>query len=65
MSKLSTEGRNALMSARAKNRKAATVLQNAMQAGDVEIPKHVADKMAALEDWFTKQITPAKAKKAA
>lgn len=62
MAKLTNEERSAILSARAKNRKGAQAL---LSAG-VTIPKHVADKMAALEEYFNKAIAPAaKAKKAA
>ena len=62
MAKLTNEERSAILSARAKNRKAAQALLNA----GVTIPKQVADKMAALEEYFNKTLAPAaKAKKAA
>lgn len=62
MSKLTNEERSAILSARAKNRKAAIALTNA----GVELPKTVAKKMADLEAWYTKALAPAKtAKKAA
>lgn len=60
MSKLTTEARNALMSARAKNRKAMTALIEA----EVAIPKHVAAKAKALEEWYNAQLAPAKTAKA-
>ena len=62
--KLTKETRNAILSARAKNRKAATALTN----GGVELPKHIAAKLKALETWYNAQLAPAKpaaAKKAA
>ena len=58
MSKLSNEQRNAIMSARAKNRKA----MNALLAGEVELPKSVVNHAKALEEWYNKQLAPAKAK---
>jgi len=62
MSKLTTEERSAILSARAKNRKAAIALTNA----GVALPKAVAKKMADLEAWYTQALAPAKpAKKAA
>ena len=63
MSNLTTEARNAILSARAKNRKAAA----ALIAGDVTPPKAVAAAMRKLEDWANAQLAPAKkaAKKAA
>jgi len=57
MSKLTTEERNAILSARAKNRKAATALLNA----GVELPKAQAARMKALDDYFNKLLAPAKA----
>jgi len=54
MAKLTNEERSAILSARAKNRKGAQALLNA----GVTIPKHVADKMAALEEYFNKAIAP-------
>lgn len=57
MSKLTTETRNALLSARAKNRKAATALTEA----GVELPKHVAAKLKGLEEWYNAQLAPAQA----
>jgi hypothetical protein len=60
MNKLTQEQRNALMSARAKNRKA----MNALLAGEVEIPKSIAAHAMALETWYNKALAPA-AKKAA
>lgn len=59
MSKLTNEQRNAIMSARAKNRKAMTALIE----GEVELPKAVAKHAQALEAWFNAQLAPA-AKKA-
>lgn len=61
MTKLTNEERSAILSARAKNRKAAIALTNA----GVAIPKTVAKKMADLEDWYTKALAPAKAEKKA
>lgn len=62
MSKLTNEQRSAILSARAKNRKAAIALAN----GEVAVPKHVVAKMRAVEDWLNAQLAPAKkAKKAA
>ena len=64
MAKLTNEERSAILSARAKNRKAAQALLNA----GVTFPKHVAAKMAALEEYFNLTLAPAakaKAKKAA
>lgn len=57
MSKLTNETRSAILSARAKNRKAAIALTNA----GVELPKHVASKLKALEDWYSAQLAPASA----
>jgi len=59
MSNYTSEQRSAIMSARAKNRKAATALLTA----DVAIPKAIAAHMKAVEDWANKAIAPA-AKKA-
>ena len=56
MSKITPEQRSAIQSARAKNRKAGAALVN----GDVTVPKAIAAKMKALDEWFTAQITPAK-----
>lgn len=62
MSKLTNEERSAILSARAKNRKAMTALLNA----NVDIPKSVANHAQALETWYNKALAPAsKAKKAA
>ncbi len=61
MTKLTNEQRSAILSARAKNRKAAIALAN----GEVAVPKHVVAKMKAVEDWLNKQLAPAKGKKAA
>lgn len=61
MSKLTNEQRSAILSARAKNRKAAIALAN----GEVAVPKHVVAKMRAVEDWLNAQLKPAQAKKAA
>ena len=55
MSKLTTEQRNALMSARAKNRKAMLALMEA----EVAVPKALAKHAAALETWFNAQLAPA------
>lgn len=57
--KLSTEARSALLSARAKNRKAGAALLN----GGVELPKAIAKHLTALEAYYNKQLAPA-AKKA-
>jgi hypothetical protein len=57
MTKLTNEERSAILSARAKNRKAAIALTNA----GVALPKNVAKKMADLEAYFTKALAPAKA----
>ena len=59
MSNLTVDQRNAIMSARAKNRKAMT----ALLAGEVEMPKAIANHAKALETWFNAQLAPA-AKKA-
>jgi hypothetical protein len=66
MSNLTTEARNAILSARAKNRKA----MNALIEAEVEVPKSVANHAKALETWYNAQLAPAakktaKAKKAA
>jgi len=55
MAKLTNEERSAILSARAKNRKAAQALLNA----GVTFPKHVAAKMAALEEYFNLTLAPA------
>ena len=47
-----TDARNALMSARAKNRKAALAL---LEAG-VKLPKNITAHMKAIEDWTNKQL---------
>jgi hypothetical protein len=57
MSKLTREERNAILSARAKNRKAAIALGNA----GVKLPKSVVNKMRQLDEYFTAQVTTAKA----
>lgn len=57
---LTAETRNALLSARAKNRKGAAALEAAVAEG-LTVPKHVADKMRALDEWFNAQLAPAKA----
>jgi len=59
MAKLTREARSAILSARAKNRKAAI----ALTTGDVTVPKAVAAHMKAIEDWANKALAPA-AKKA-
>jgi hypothetical protein len=59
MSKFTNEERSAIMSARAKNRKAAI----ALQAADVDVPKAIANHMRAFEEWANKALAPA-AKKA-
>ncbi len=56
MAKLTREARSAILSARAKNRKAAI----ALTAGDVTVPKAVATHMKAIEDWANKVLAPAK-----
>lgn len=56
MSKLTTEQRSAILSARAKNRKAAVALTTA----GVEAPKAVATAMRKVEDWANAQLAPAK-----
>ena len=62
ITKLTNEERSAILSARAKNRKAAT----ALQTGEVAVPKAVVAHMKAIEDWANKALAPAtKAKKAA
>lgn len=63
MSKLTTEERSAILSARAKNRKAAIALTNA----GVKLPVKFAKQMAALDAHLTQALAPAKkaAKKAA
>ena len=58
MTKLTNEQRSAILSARAKNRKAAI----ALQAGEVAVPKAVVAHMKAVEDWANKALAPAKAK---
>lgn len=61
MSKLTSEERSAILSARAKNRKAAIALTN----GGVALPKGIAKKMADLETWYNTVLAPAqKAEKA-
>ena len=59
MANLTSEQRSAIMSARAKNRKAAI----ALQAAEVPVPAAVAKHMRAVEDWANKALAPA-AKKA-
>ena len=62
MSNYTNEQRSAIMSARAKNRKAASVLAQS----EVEVPKALVAHMKAIEDWANKALAPAaKAKKAA
>jgi len=61
MTKLTNEQRSAILSARAKNRKAAIALAQ----GEVAVPKHVVAKMKAVEEWCNKALSPAKAQKAA
>lgn len=58
MTKLTTEARNAVLSARAKNRKAA----NALIAGEVAVPKAITAHMQAIEAWANKTLAPAKPK---
>lgn len=62
MAKLTNETRSAILSARAKIRKAATVLGNAHAAGDVTVPKHVIAKLQGLEKWANDSLAPAQAK---
>jgi len=50
--KLTREARSAILSARAKNRKAAI----ALTAGDVTVPKAIAGHMKAIEDWANKVL---------
>ncbi len=57
---LTSETRNALLSARAKNRKAALALENAIADG-LNVPAHVAAKMRGVEEWLNAQLAPAKA----
>jgi len=59
--KLTNEARSAILSARAKNRKAATALVN----GDVAVPKAITAHMKAVEDWANKALAPAAKKTAA
>jgi hypothetical protein len=60
--KLTNEQRSAILSARAKNRKAA----NALIEGEVTVPKALTAHMKSIEDWCNKALAPAaKAKKAA
>lgn len=62
MAKLTNEARSAILSARAKNRKAAA----ALIAADVAVPKAVSNHMRAVEDWANKALAPAaKAEKVA
>jgi hypothetical protein len=61
MSKLTNEQRSAILSARAKNRKAAIALAQ----GEVAVPKAVVAHMKAVEAWANKALAPAKSKKAA
>ena len=56
MSKLTSEQRSAILSARAKNRKAATALAN----GEITVPKAIVAHMKAVEDWVNKLLAPAK-----
>ena len=56
MAKFTPEQRSAIQSARAKNRKAGIALLN----GDVTVPKAIAAKMKALDEWFNAQLAPAK-----
>lgn len=58
MSKLTNEARSAILSARAKNRKAAT----ALIAAEIAVPKAVTAHMKAVEDWCNKQLAPASKK---
>jgi hypothetical protein len=60
MSKLTSEARSALQSARAKNRKLAIALGNAGLQG-VTIPKHVVKKINALEEYFEGVLAAKKA----
>ena len=55
MSKLTNEERSAILSARAKNRKAAIALQTA----DVTVPKAIVNHMKAVEEWANKILAPA------
>jgi len=56
MGKLTNDQRSAILSARAKNRKAATALAN----GEVTVPKAIVAHMRAVEDWTNKLLAPAK-----
>ena len=58
MAKLTNEQRSAILSARAKNRKAATALAN----GEIAVPKAIVAHMKAVEDWANKLLAPAKKK---
>jgi len=58
MSNYTNEQRSAIMSARAKNRKAMAALLD----GEVELPKAVVNHAKALEEWYNKALAPAKAK---
>lgn len=62
MAKFNNDQRSAIMSARAKNRKAMT----ALLAGEVELPKAIVNHAKALETWYNAALAPAaKAVKAA
>ncbi len=54
--KLTREARSAILSARAKNRKAAV----ALTVGDVTVPKAIAAHMKAIEDWANKALAAKK-----
>jgi len=56
MTTLTKEARNALLSARAKNRKAAIAVGEAGLQG-ASVPKHIVTKMTALNEWFDSQLT--------
>jgi hypothetical protein len=56
---LTTEKRSAILSARAKNRKAAT----ALAVAEVKVPKAIVAHMKAVEDWANKQLLPYRARR--
>ena len=56
MATINPQGRAALQSARAKNRKAAVILGTAAAEHGVSVPKHVIAKITALNEWYDLQL---------
>jgi hypothetical protein len=62
MAKLTKEARSSLQSARAKNRKAVTVMGVAAAEHGITVPKHIVAKMTAVDEWFNAQLASKAAK---